>query len=124
MGRCSGTQKPRNHTALRWDTVPLEGHPEAWEPSNHTALSGSRLCRGTAAPRGEDPQLSREARSLSPSPLLLFSEERVTPGSKSHERDLMEGPGCGGMNPDVAACAFGREQTAGAEQTPSLYRGS
>jgi hypothetical protein len=97
----------------------MEGHPETREPKNHTALSGSRLCRGTAAPRGEDPQLSRGAWSLNSAvSTLLFSSlllllMRVTPGSKSHRRDLLEGPGCRETNPEVAACATRREQTAG-----------
>ena len=32
------TQKARNHTTLRWDSMPVERHAGAWEPKNHTAL--------------------------------------------------------------------------------------
>jgi hypothetical protein len=37
MWRCPGTWKPRNHTALRGECIPLEGHSEKWEPKTHTA---------------------------------------------------------------------------------------
>ena len=59
--RYPGTQKLRNHTVLRWDSVLREGHPETWEPRNHIALRGSLLSRGIAAPGG-----------LSPTPSLHF----------------------------------------------------
>ena len=52
------TWEPRNHTALRWDSVPREGLPETQELRNKIALRGSLLSRGIAAPRGGSPQLS------------------------------------------------------------------
>ena len=45
-----GTQKPRNHKALRGKGVPAEGHPQTWGPRNHTALRGMLLSRGVAVP--------------------------------------------------------------------------
>ena len=56
-GKFPGTQKPRNHTALRWDSVLKEWYPETQRPRNHTALKGSLLSRGVAAPGEGDPQL-------------------------------------------------------------------
>ena len=41
IGRCPGTLKPRNHAALRGDSVPRDGHPETKEPRDHIALRGS-----------------------------------------------------------------------------------
>lgn len=38
MGKYSGTQKPRNHTDLRGEAVPMERYPKTREPRNHTAL--------------------------------------------------------------------------------------
>lgn len=51
MGKCLGIWDRRNHTALRWDSVPREGHPEMLEPRNHITLRGSVLDRGIAVPR-------------------------------------------------------------------------
>jgi hypothetical protein len=34
---------------------------------------------------------------------LASSDKRVTPGRKSHEKDLLEGLGCIGTNPGKAA---------------------
>lgn len=53
----SGTQEPRSHTALRWDSVPIEGHPETQEPRNHAALRRGLFDRDVPASRGGYPQL-------------------------------------------------------------------
>ena len=101
------TQKPRNHTALMWDSVPRERYPETQEPRNHTALRGSLLSRGVVAPWGGDPQLSSALLLLFASSLVLFfvasSNERVPLGRKYGERSLLDGPGYRGMNPGMAA---------------------
>lgn len=104
------TREPRDHTALMWDSVPREGSPETREFRNHTALRGNLVSRGIAAARGGDPQLSQGAQVPQPcsfSPLHCFfmasSDERVTPGRKPHERDLMEGSACRGTNLGMAA---------------------
>lgn len=98
MGRCSGTWKARNHTAWR----------------------GSLLSRGSVAPWGGDLPLTKGAQGPQSALSLCFSsfpyclsssDERITPGSKFHKRDLLEGLRCGGTNPGLAAYAPGREQT-------------
>jgi len=38
-------------TQLRREGIPMGGHPETWGPKSHTALRGSILSRGIAAPR-------------------------------------------------------------------------
>jgi hypothetical protein len=38
MGRGGGEGGTRNHTALRWDSVPKEWYAETLKPRNHTAL--------------------------------------------------------------------------------------
>lgn len=94
----------------------MEGHPGAWEPRDLTALRGSLfLSRSIAALREGDPQLNSGAQEPQPqSTSLLFVfmasyDERVTPGTKSHERDVLEGPACGGLNPEMAAlCSWAR----------------
>lgn len=117
---CSGGKvswKPRDHTTLRGEGIPMEVHPETWELRKHTALRGSILSRGIAAPRKGDSQLSsgaQDLRSLNPAPslhffssLLLFlasSNQRVTADRKSHEGSLLEGPRSAGTNPGMAAC--------------------
>jgi hypothetical protein len=50
---------------------------------------------------------------LHSSSLLLFlasSEKRVTLGRKSHEKDLLEGQGCGGMNTGILSPEVGSRE--------------
>lgn len=70
MEGCSWIQKPRKHTALRWDSVPVEGyHPSGW---NLTAFRGSLLIRDIAALRAVDPQVSWGAQEPQPAQLLFL----------------------------------------------------
>ena len=138
MGRYSGTQKPKNHTdlrgeavpmerypksrrprnrtALRWDSVPMERHPETGEPRDQMALRKPPQHRQSSSQGRETP--AEELRS--PSPLAasflfldsLFPPMRVTAGSKSQKRS--EAPGCGGMNPGMAALYTQEPWTKGA----------
>jgi hypothetical protein len=74
------------------------------------------------------PIRAEELRSLSSPPLGFFSSlllfvfwflpTRFTPGRKSPERDLLEGPGRGGTNPGILS----REQTAGNWTKGSVYK--
>jgi hypothetical protein len=129
MGRCPGTQKPRNHRAVRRDSVQIEGHHKTWDPRNHTALRGSLLSRGVAAPEGGIPSWAEEQRSLSPTPSLPFFSSLllvffwVTPGSKSQERDLLEGLGYGETNPGMATHALRKEKMAVTWTKGSAYVG-
>jgi len=63
---------------------------------------------------------SSGAAALSFSSLLFIASGllmRVTPGSKAHKTDLLEGLRCGGLNPGVPACIPRREQTTAGNQT-------
>jgi len=55
MGEHPETRKPRNHTALRWDSVPVEGYPGTRKLRNHTTLRRSLLSRGIVVPKGGYP---------------------------------------------------------------------
>lgn len=108
------TREPKNRRALKWDSVPGKGHPETGQPRNLTTLRGSPPQWDVAAPRRGCPQMSWEAQEPQPSPSLHCSSSfhcffsywpllmRVIQDRKSHEGNLLEGLGCGGMNPVMA----------------------
>ena len=74
-----------------------------------TLLRGKLLSRGIVAPKVVYPQPSSGAQEPQPcscsAPSLYdffsSSDERVTPGRKSHQRDLLEGPGFGDTHPGI-----------------------
>jgi hypothetical protein len=88
--------------------------------SGTTLLRGKLLSRGIVAPKVVYPQPSSGAQEPQPcscsAPSLYdffsSSDERVTPGRKSHERDLLEGPGFGDTHPGMDLLYF-LEWTAG-----------
>lgn len=73
MERHPETQEHRNYTDVRWDSVPMEGHLETWEPRKHTALRASLLKQKCCSSQGKVSLAELRTRSFSPAPLLPFS---------------------------------------------------
>ena len=104
-------EEPHSSKGRRYPTEAQEPHSSERKCPQQKSCSS----RGRVSP-AELQHSGTSARSLSPL-LLPFThsflgslDEIVTPGSKSHSRDLLEDPGCGGTNPGVAAPASGSGQ--------------
>lgn len=112
-----------------WDSVPMEGQSETWEPRNHRALRGSLLSRGVTAPMVGDPQLSRGAQEPQPSSFsasfLLGFFQQESHARQKVSRKRLEGPGYGRTNQGVrgklASTPGSRQQEI--EQRGSAYLG-
>ena len=103
-----GTWKPGSHMALRGEVFPVKGHPETRGQEAHNSERKSPQQQGGYPQLSSGAQRPQSARSCF-SPFLYClssSDERITPGSKSHGRDLLEGLECGRIKPGVAALCF------------------
>ena len=112
--------KPRDNIALKWDSVPAEGHSGTLGPRNHIALRGSLLSRGIAAPGGLSPTPSLHFFPSSLHCFLLSSNESHQPANLIKEigesREMKDESRSGWL------CSW-EEQTTGSWTKHSVYIG-
>lgn len=110
----------RNLTTLNLDSVPRQRHPGHGSSGNTKLQEESPQQKHCSSQEMASPaELSSYGASVLFFPFVSslycffsswFLPMKVTAGRKYHERDLLQGPGCGGTNSVMAAPATGSGQ--------------